>query len=39
MGVSTVKWTILDPCLVFIESESKLYTNFEICEEKDHEHF
>ena len=22
------------PCLVFSESDSKLYTNFEVCEEK-----
>ena len=34
MGASTVKWTTLDPCLVFSESDSKLYTSFEFCEEK-----
>jgi hypothetical protein len=33
-GASTVKWTVYDPCLVFNESESKLYTNFDSCEEK-----
>ena len=34
MGASTVKWTCPDPCLVLSESDSKLYTNFEFCEEK-----
>ena len=29
---STVKWTILDSCLVLSESDSKLYTNFEFGE-------
>ena len=29
-----VKWTTPDPNLVFNESDSKLYTNFEFCEEK-----
>ena len=33
-----VKWTTLDPFLVFSESDSKLYTNFEFCEEKSHRH-
>ena len=31
-----VQWTNLDPCLVFNESDSKLYTKFEFCEEKNH---
>jgi hypothetical protein len=34
MGASTVKWTTPDPCLMFSESDSKLNTNFEFCEEK-----
>ena len=29
MGASMVKWTILDPCLGFTESDPKIYTNFE----------
>ena len=29
----------LDPCLVVSESDSKLYTNFEFCEEKIHRNF
>ena len=33
MGVSTVKWIALDPCLVFNESDSKLCINFEFYEE------
>ena len=39
LGASTVKWTNLDPCLVFNESDSKLYINFEFCEEKNHRHY
>ena len=35
-GASTVKWTTHDPCLVVSKSDSKLYTNFEFCEEKNH---
>jgi hypothetical protein len=38
-GASMVKWTTLDPCLVFSEIHSKLYTYFEFCEEKNHKHF
>jgi hypothetical protein len=34
-----VKWTAPDPNLVFNESNSKLYTNFEFCEGKNHRHF
>ena len=34
MGASIVKWTSYDLCLVFSESDSKLYTYFEFCEEK-----
>ena len=34
-----VKWTILDPCLVLSESDSKLYTNFDFVKEKNHRHF
>ena len=34
MGASMVKWTAHDPYLVFSESDSKLYTYFEFCEEK-----
>jgi hypothetical protein len=32
------KWIALDPCLMFTESNSKLYTNFESCEEENHRH-
>jgi hypothetical protein len=28
-----------DPCLVLSESDSKLYTNFEFCEQKHHRYF
>ena len=34
MGASTVKWTDLDPYLVLVESDSKLYNNFEFGERK-----
>ena len=34
-----IKWIAPEPCLVFNKSDSKLYTNFEICEEKNHRHF
>ena len=34
LGASMVKWTTLDPCLVFSDSDSKASTNFEFCEEK-----
>ena len=34
MGASTVKWRTHDLCLVLSESDSKLCTNFEICEGK-----
>jgi len=34
-----VKWTILDPCLVLSESDSKLYTNFDFVKEKNHRYF
>ena len=37
VGASTIKWTTLNPCLVFSESNSILYTNF--CEVKYHRHF
>ena len=33
MGANTVKWTTPDPLLVLSESDSKLYTNSELCEE------
>ena len=33
-GASTRKWTAPDPCLVFNESDLKIYTKFESCEEK-----
>ena len=36
---SMIKWTTLDSFLVFTESGSKLYINFEFCEEKNHRHF
>lgn len=38
MGASTIKWTTLDPCTCLSESVSKLYTNFNFCEDKDCEH-
>ena len=34
VGASIVKWTKPHPHLVFNESDSTLYTNFKICEEK-----
>ena len=32
-------WIALDPCLELSESDSKLYTDLEFCEEKNHRHF
>ena len=37
-GASMVKWTARNPCLVLSESDSKLYTSFKFCEEKNHRH-
>ena len=34
MRASKVKWTSPNPYLVWSESDSKLYNNFEFCEEK-----
>ena len=34
MGASMVKWIAHDPCLVLSDSDSKLYTNFEFCKER-----
>ena len=39
MGVSTVKWTTHDPCLVLSEGDSILCTNVEFCEENNDRHF
>ena len=39
LGASRVKWTTHDPCLVLSETELILYTNFEVCDEKNHRHF
>ena len=39
LGASIVKCAVHDPCLVFTENHSKLYTNFESCEEKNDRHF
>jgi hypothetical protein len=39
LGSSTVKGMALDSCLVFNEGDSKLYTNIEFCEEKNHRQF
>jgi hypothetical protein len=39
MDASMVKLTTHDPCLVLSESDSKLCTKFEICEEKSNGHF
>ena len=39
LGASKVKWTTHDPCLVFSECVSVLYTNFEFYEGKNHKHF
>ena len=36
-GASMVKWTTCDSCTHLSENDSKQYTNFEICENKDHE--
>ena len=38
MGASSIKWIALDSCLVFNEDYSKLYTNFELYEEKNLRH-
>ena len=38
-GASTIKWTTHDPCPCSNESNSKVYTNFEICEEILRRHF
>ena len=38
MGASMVKWTTPNPCLVLSESDLKLYTNLELCEEINHRH-
>ena len=38
-GSRAINWTTPDPCPVFSESDSKLYTDFEFCEEKNHWHF
>ena len=32
MGISMVKWTTPDPCLMLSESDSMLCTSFEFCE-------
>jgi hypothetical protein len=37
LGASTIK--VDNPRLVFSETDSKLYTKIEICEEKNHKHF
>ena len=34
LDTSTVKWTTPHPCLGLSEGDSKLYTNFDFCEEK-----
>ena len=34
MGASTVKWTTPEPWVGLSESDSKLYTNFELSKEK-----
>ena len=39
LGASTVEWTAPDPCLVFDKNSSRLYTDYEFCEEKNHRHF
>ena len=38
MGARTVKWTSLDPCLVFSGDNLKLYIDFESYEDKNHGH-
>jgi hypothetical protein len=38
MGASTANGTTLDPYLGASESDSKLYTIFESCEENSHRH-
>ena len=37
-GASMVKYTTPLPCIVWSESDSKLRTNFELCDEKYHKH-
>jgi hypothetical protein len=39
VGASTVKWRALDPCSGLSESDSKLYTNFDLYEIEIHKHF
>ena len=39
MGASTVKYTTPLPCIGLSESDSKTYTNFELCEGKNHNFF
>lgn len=39
MGATMVKWTIVDPCPSVSESDSKIYTNFELFELRIHRHF
>ena len=34
IGASMVKWTYPDLCLVWSESDRKIYTNFKLCEEE-----
>ena len=38
MGASTIKWTTLDPCSGLIESDPKLFINFEFYEIEIHKH-
>ena len=38
LGAGTVKYTTSLPCIGSGDSESKLYTNFEFCEGKNHKH-
>ena len=38
MVASTVKWIAPNPCIYLSESDSKLYTNLDCCEEKNHKH-
>jgi hypothetical protein len=38
LGTSLVKYTTPLPCINLSESDSKLHTNFEFCEGKNHKH-
>lgn len=38
LGAGMAKWTTPNPCLSSSSSDSKVFTNFEFCDEKIHKH-